>query len=1202
MSFSSVERRLNAKFTIFANVMPQSLWGSAAKMHIGLKTLRGLLRAVPDATPEVVIDRQLREIKLQMPRFLIGVAVVSMFNGIQFLDDVRTYILVTNALFIVLLALYIPSLLTFNIDAASSVDKRHRVNSTMSMAIGLGIACASTALYLYQIADTNGRILLALWCAFCGLGGANALSATPRVAGATLFLCVAPITLRMFISGDLLMIAIAGIYLCAGIISYFQFSHIGKVLADLSIREKEVKDNAQRNDEKFRDFLDSASDWAWERNADGRLIYLSPSFEDVTGQSIDDILRRGIETMIEICTEDQSKVLKEINEAFVNRRPIRDLQYSVPTPDGELITVSGSGLPRYNDKGEFVGYIGWTKDISKQVDAERLLLESEQRHRDFAESAGDWAWEIDADLRYVFISERAEEITGMDHDRFLGAKMSLYGYDDNVDGGAFAVLRNAVKARKPFVGFVSYVEIPGGSSFWMERSAKPVFDNNGNFRGYRGVASDVTARVNAENEADRARRLLEQANAKLEEVVAERTADFEEKSTMLAEVLESMAQGVVVLDADYTIVDINEKAWRMSGLPQEMWDPGQNIKPVLEVGIKHGLYEYASQDDYFVATIRALKTASEFRAIRRQKDGVIIEEITRIRPCGGYVVTYSDVTDAQKREDELRELSEELLAAKDAAETANRAKSEFLANMSHEIRTPMNGVVGMASLLLDTSLDKKQAEMASTIVSSGDSLLTIINDVLDFSRLEAGKLRLVREPFDLRTSIEDVAGLLSLPVAEKQLELLVRYQPDLRGKFVGDPGRIRQIVTNLVGNAVKFTDQGHVLIEVSGARRGEIAEIVIAVTDTGCGIPPENLDSIFEEFEQVDGTARRRHDGAGLGLAISKRMVEAMGGDISVESERGVGSTFIVKLPLTVDETDIEGLSAPIGAFDSIRAIIVDDNQVNRTILGEQLASWGLASDAFANAEDCLAAMKSAAEKKSPYQMAILDFQMPGGDGVELAQAIKANKLLAMTSLILLTSAGRKGDPTALADKLFSAYLVKPARSSMLLDSILTALNDGAVTQLRKKTTRRVSHGATTDTSVFTFKGKPLRVLVAEDNIVNQMVVKAMLEKSGCEVTLASNGAIAVEKYKADTPNIVLMDLSMPEMDGTEATARIRAHQETVNESVPIIGVTAHAMREDRQRCLDAGMDDYLAKPVKQDALNAVLTKWTVAGADSRTA
>ncbi|VAW05018.1 BarA sensory histidine kinase (= VarS = GacS) [hydrothermal vent metagenome] len=598
-----------------------------------------------------------------------------------------------------------------------------------------------------------------------------------------------------------------------------------------------------------------------------------------------------------------------------------------------------------------------------------------------------------------------------------------------------------------------------------------------------------------------------------------------------------------------------------------------------------------------------MKETGMFRVIRRQKDGTIIEEIIRARPNGGFVSTYNDITAAQQREDELRELSEELLISKDAAETASRTKSEFLANMSHEIRTPMNGVVGMASLLLDTELTEKQASMASVIVSSGDALLKIINDILDFSRLEAGKFKLAAETFDLRESIEDVATLLALQVEKKGLEMMVRYDPDLGSAFIGDPGRIRQIITNLVGNAVKFTEEGHILLEVTGKRRGEIASVVISVTDTGCGIPLDQQKAIFEEFEQVDGSSARRYDGAGLGLAISRKMVEALGGEISLTSEPGTGSTFTITLPLAIDATANEILAARPAKLDNLRALIVDDNEVNRTILLEQLASWGLKADAFESAKDALAAMTAAAGDDAPYAVAVLDFQMPDIDGVTLAKMIKADTALAATPLILLTSAGRKGDPNGLVGDVFSAYLVKPARASMLLNSILTAINDSAAERITGMAAALSHADAKTDEAnddAVAPSNLGLDVLVAEDNTVNQMVIKAMLEKIGCKVTIADNGKIAVDKYKTGQFDIVLMDVSMPEMDGGEATGLIRRRQKKTGEETPIIGVTAHAMREDRQRCLDAGMDDYLPKPVKQDKLEAVLKKWAKPAADKK--
>ena len=1139
---------------------------------------------------DIVIDRQLRELKQQLPRVLIGIAITSALVGYRFYDQASTVINISLGLFLVFIAFRVPTWTRLKIDEMCADAKRRLARQIPIIAGCLGGGAVAIGIFMTQYADKEGHIMLALWCLYCGVASSMGLSAVPRVSSIPLVLCIVPFTPTMFATGDPDLIIFAVIMLVGVVIAHAHNYRVGDVLAQLSLSKQTIEQNAERATERFRHFIETASDWALELNANGELVYISQNFERLTGLSPKRMLNQKALHLSRLDPSSSQDAENTFIEKFNKREPIEDLHHTIRHGDGHTLTVSLTAMPQFDPNGDFSGYIGWSKDVTSQVEAERRLRESEERYRDFAESAGDWVWEIDADLHYTHISDRAKEVTGEDHSHFIGTKMNFSG--NNVSDEAWRQLSEAIERREPIVGFISCITFDSGKSIWIQRSAKPVFGPDGEFKGYRGVAHDISERMNAKIAAADALRKLEEANANLENIVRQRTEDIAEKSQLMVEVLESMAQGVVVIDDSFTIVELNEKAWRISGLPKESWAIGNDIRPLLQMGIEHGMYEYASVDDYFHECDRALDAGEDFRAIRRQKDGVIIEESARRRPHGGIVITYRDITMQQIREDELRALSEQLRESKDEAEAANRAKSEFLANMSHEIRTPMNGVIGMASLLLGTKLNENQTDMARVIVSSGDALLKIINDILDFSRLEAGKLRLVNEEFRLRECVEDVATLLSLPLEEKNLELMVRYDPKIDCSFIGDPGRIRQVITNLVGNAVKFTEEGHVLVEVAGARRGEIADITISVTDTGCGIPESKLQAIFGEFEQVDGSSARKHNGAGLGLAISQKMVEAMGGEISVESAVNKGSTFRVRLPLAIDAASPVENRALDASFADKRAIIVDDNAVNRKILIEQLASWGLAADAFAGGEEALAAMRNAAGRNDQYAIGILDFQMPDLDGVELAQAIKGDPLLAATPLVLLTSAGRKGDPAGLAGDLFSAYLVKPARTSMLLDSILTGLNDGAVTQLRANTAALKE--TSSDACPFTKDGAPLRVLVAEDNIVNQMVIKAMLEKLHCDVSMASNGRIAVEKFQDMAPEIILMDMSMPEMDGAQATRKIRKLQAESGGRIPIIGVTAHALREDRQRCIDAGMDDYLPKPVKQDALQEVVMRWTM--------
>lgn len=539
-----------------------------------------------------------------------------------------------------------------------------------------------------------------------------------------------------------------------------------------------------------------------------------------------------------------------------------------------------------------------------------------------------------------------------------------------------------------------------------------------------------------------------------------------------------------------------------------------------------------------------------------------------------------------------------LESARVTAEKASEAKSMFLANMSHEIRTPMNGVLGMAELLTTTQLDSRQRIFADTIHKSGAALLTIINDILDFSKIEAGKLDLEREPFDLRASIEDIASLVAARAQEKQIEMIVRFQPDLPFNLTGDGGRIRQVVTNLVGNAVKFTENGYVLIDVSGSQRGDIVSFRISVTDTGVGIESEKADKIFGAFQQADSSTTRKYGGTGLGLSISKKLVEAMGGGIGVESKPGQGSTFWVELALEVCEEQEIVWQSPFEAAGR-RALVVDDIGVNRQIVCEQLASWGFQAHAAHSGEEALGMLRRAQAAGAPYDFAILDFLMPEMDGEALARAIKSDGDLAETPLLVLTSVDRAGDARRFREIGVGGYLIKPARSALLHEAIIKLLQS---TEHVEDAEKIIFSEPARDRGAV----KPIvktRILLAEDNEVNQLVIKHMLDPNIYELTIANNGRRAIRRFESDKSgfDLVLMDVSMPEMDGYEATRAIRAFEEKQQgRRTPIICLTAHVMAADVERSCAAGMDDFLSKPVSKEKLDAVIKRWVEKGTPDR--
>jgi CheY-like chemotaxis protein len=495
----------------------------------------------------------------------------------------------------------------------------------------------------------------------------------------------------------------------------------------------------------------------------------------------------------------------------------------------------------------------------------------------------------------------------------------------------------------------------------------------------------------------------------------------------------------------------------------------------------------------------------------------------------------------------------------------------------------MNGILGITELLLGTNLTEEQYDFACTVRSSADALLTVINDILDFSRIEAGKMRIEVTDFNLRTITEEVTDLVAGNAFGKGLELACFYESSVPERLQGDPARIRQVLTNLMGNAIKFTDAGEVSLEVRLVSRTEHAVTIrLSVIDTGIGISKESQAKIFESFTQADGTTSRKYEGTGLGLTISRQLTELMGGKIGIESELGKGSTFYIDLSLPIS-TEVEEPAeerAPV-QMSGMRVLVVDDNATNRRVLREQLNSWRCRPVETASATEALAALNSASDSDDLFRVAIIDMQMPLTDGEQLGKMIREDHRFDAMPMILYTSIGDQGNSTQIHNGSFAAVLTKPARQSQLFEALKSILDDRKHVSARPKDDWQES-----------VEPLSLNVLLAEDNEINQMVAKMMLGRFGCEVQAVNNGSLAVETLSQGFFDVVLMDVHMPEMDGYMATEAIRKQEAGTRRRIPIIAMTAKAMAGDRELCIAAGMDDYIVKPVRPEDLYSVLNKW----------
>ncbi|TWU33630.1 Signal transduction histidine-protein kinase BarA [Novipirellula aureliae] len=879
------------------------------------------------------------------------------------------------------------------------------------------------------------------------------------------------------------------------------------------------------------------------KDRQGHIHFANDHFCQMIGRSKDDIVGK---TDFDLFHDKAAQASVELDQKVMANGQSQHVIEAHHFVDGTCRYIEVLRRPTFRDDGNINGIEVICWDITDQK-----TLESKWKQSDFLldtllKNVPDAIYFKDQKSRFIRISNALARIFCLSDPADTIGTTDADFFGDEHARGAFNDERKIMETGEPLIAQIERENYADREDTWCSTTKLPLYDPNGKIIGTFGISRDVTKEIRAEQELAHERDLLKTITTNIPDLIyiKDRHGRFVTGNAALLEHfgLESVDELVGKTDYDF--------------LPTQM------------------ACNSVADDQIVMRSCEPMLAQEE--ASQRTDGTEIWLSTTKVPLCNdegnatGMVGIGRDITRRKRADEELR-------AAKDAADAANRAKSEFLANMSHEIRTPMNGIIGMTELLSATSLNDEQREFLGLVQESAASLLRLLNDILDFSKMEAGRMELEEVEFNLRDCIGKAIKLLTLKADEKGLELLGRIDPSIPNELIGDPGRLRQIIVNFVGNAIKFTNHGEVVVDVNPQEfNDDSVRLHVTIRDTGIGIPIEKQKQIFEKFSQADASTTRQFGGTGLGLTISSRLIELMDGRVWVESQPGLGTTFHfqIRLGIVADQTPRQ--PTELSRLAGMHVLVVDDNSTNRRILQEILMQWHMRPVLAEDGRRGIDIVTQAKEDREPFGMILLDYHMPEMDGMEFAKKLKADCDGAYGPIIILSSSMSGLDPPTLKELGVKRYMTKPVIASELLEAVLGVMGFADAK-------------ATVEAEPEMQPQTPRKILLVEDGVVNQRVARGFLDKWGHQVSIAINGREAVEKVKAESYDLILMDIQMPELNGFEATAQIREMEKETSQHRYIVAMTAEAMKGDRERCINAGMDDYVSKPFDLKDLRRVI-------------